>query len=270
MLLYIYRLPIWQTLLFLLLAAVFWVLMGGLLDSALPWGRRIWRSGCGVLAGVWLLAVLQATIFSRSPGAYEVCLAPLEQLRQALRGGNRELLRSAWMNVLLFIPGGLSLAELLPVRWSAKRRFQLALGGLVLFSVGIEAVQWHWRLGQAETDDCLANALGAVLGLLLFRLRLFAAAWIRNRKNRPPEAGRQNTLHEEVITLAEKHYDFFKISSASSSPVIRTPIRSPSAVCFVTVPFTLWGTAAAAIFATQKTESRTVPFASGLTSGKTT
>ena len=76
MLLYIYRLPIWQTLLFLLLAAVFWVLMGGLLDSALPWGRRIWRSGCGVLAGVWLLAVLQATIFSRSPGAYEVCLAP--------------------------------------------------------------------------------------------------------------------------------------------------------------------------------------------------
>ena len=34
---------------------------------------------------------------------------------------------------------------------------------------------------------------------------------------------------------------FFKISSASSSPVIRTPIRSPSAVCFVTVPFTLWG-----------------------------
>ena len=182
MLLYIYRLPIWQTLLFLLLAAVFWVLMGGLLDSALPWGRRIWRSGCGVLAGVWLLAVLQATIFSRSPGAYEVCLAPLEQLRQALRGGNRELLRSAWMNVLLFIPGGLSLAELLPVRWSAKRRFQLALGGLVLFSVGIEAVQWHWRLGQAETDDCLATALGAVLGLLLFRLRLFAAAWIRNRK----------------------------------------------------------------------------------------
>ena len=93
MLLYIYRLPIWQTLLFLLLAAVFWVLMGGLLDSALSWGRRIWRSGCGVLAGVWLLAVLQATIFSRSPGAYEVCLAPLEQLRQALRGGNRELLR---------------------------------------------------------------------------------------------------------------------------------------------------------------------------------
>lgn len=41
MLLYIYRLPIWQTLLFLLLAAVFWVLLGGLLDSALPWGRRI-------------------------------------------------------------------------------------------------------------------------------------------------------------------------------------------------------------------------------------
>lgn len=114
MLLYIYRLPIWQTLLFLAPGRRILGPDGGLLDSALPWGRRIWRSGCGVLAGVWLLAVLQATIFSRSPGAYEVCLAPLEQLRQALRGGNRELLRSAWMNVLLFIPGGLSLAELLP------------------------------------------------------------------------------------------------------------------------------------------------------------
>lgn len=152
-----------------------WTLTGSVLWRRMPWGRRLWRAGCGVLAAVWGGVLLYATLFSRAPGVYEVHPIPLFQLRQALWGGKRELLRSAWMNVLLFIPGGLTLPELLPLGWTPRRRVWLGLLTLGLLSVGIELLQFCWKLGQAETDDCLANTLGAALGLMVFRLRIWTA-----------------------------------------------------------------------------------------------
>ena len=172
----IYCLPIEDTVLIALFVCLAWTLTGGVLWSRAPWGRRLWRAGCGVLAAVWLCVVLYTTLLSRAPGVYEAHLVPLFQLRQALFCGKRELLRSAWMNVLLFIPGGLTVPELLPLGWTPRRRVWLGLLTLGLLSVGIELLQFHWSLGQAETDDCLANTLGATLGLLVFRLRMWTAA----------------------------------------------------------------------------------------------
>lgn len=171
----IYCLPIEDTVLIALFACLVWTLTGSVLWSRVPWGRRLWRVGCGVLATAWLCMLLYATLFSRAPGVYEAHPIPLFQLRQALWGGKRELLRSAWMNVLLFIPGGLTLPELLPLGWTPRRRVWLGLLMLGLLSIGIELLQLHWSLGQAETDDCLANTFGAALGLVVFRLRIWTA-----------------------------------------------------------------------------------------------
>ena len=87
-------------------------------------------------------------------------------LLSVLRGGNPEILRSAWMNGLLFVPLGMLLPELFPREWPLSRRLLVTGLASLVFSTGIELMQWCWTLGTAETDDVLANTLGAVIGVL--------------------------------------------------------------------------------------------------------
>ena len=75
----IYCLPIEDTVLIALFVCLAWTLTGGVLWSRAPWGRRLWRAGCGVLAAVWLCVVLYTTLLSRAPGVYEAHLVPLFQ-----------------------------------------------------------------------------------------------------------------------------------------------------------------------------------------------
>ena len=51
----------------------------------------------------------------------------------------------------------------------------------LLLSAGVELAQWRWQLGQAETDDCLANVLGGLLGSGIFALRCRASARLLRR-----------------------------------------------------------------------------------------
>ena len=81
-----------------------------------------------------------------------------------LGGGERELLRSAFMNVLLFYPGALLLRSILP-----RGTGLLVVLGLFAATVVIEVCQFALQLGYAETDDVLHNTLGAVLGVLACR-----------------------------------------------------------------------------------------------------
>lgn len=81
-------------------------------------------------------------------------------------GENPEKIRTLLMNGLLFEPLGLVLPELLPGSWSRGRRFFLVLLAACLLSLCLEAAQYHWGLGRAETDDVLLNTLGAALGSL--------------------------------------------------------------------------------------------------------
>ena len=90
---------------------------------------------------------------------------PLHQLWEYFHGGDRELLRTLWMNILLFVPGGLLLSALWPDSWHKKAVLTIVL--LSALSVGIERTQFHYALGLAETDDVLCNTLGAALGGLM-------------------------------------------------------------------------------------------------------
>lgn len=153
------------TILFLLLSAVVWFW----LTSAL---KRYTQKAVlsSILLSIWLLSVLYLTIFSRTPGDYGVNPMPLNQLLTVIRGGNRELLRTFWMNVLLFAPLGFFLPSLLPPRLSCKARTALTAASACLLSLGIELSQWYFRLGEAETDDVIANTLGALLACALIYL----------------------------------------------------------------------------------------------------
>ena len=109
-----------------------------------------------------VIAILYATILTRTPEIPEVILTPLATFIAARQ--QPELYREMLMNVFLFFPLGLTLSNALPRKW--HRWGKIALTTLVgcALSAGIEYAQYRCALGLAETDDVICNTLGAFLG----------------------------------------------------------------------------------------------------------
>lgn len=109
-----------------------------------------------------VIAILYATILTRTPGNYELILTPFAALSAARQ--QPELYRAMLMNVFLFFPLGLTLSNALPRKWHRWGRIAFTtLIGCIL-SAGIEYAQYHCALGLAETDDVICNTLGAFIG----------------------------------------------------------------------------------------------------------
>ena len=141
-----------------------WRLLCGAYADAGAGPRRRWMAFRCVLLAAWLAALLYIVVFSRSSGEVQVHLEAFHQLKVYFAGGDRELLRTLGMNVVLFVPGGLLLASVLPGRWRWWARLLLTVAVLLVLSVSIEAVQYWYALGLVETDDVLCNTLGALTG----------------------------------------------------------------------------------------------------------
>lgn len=90
-----------------------------------------------------------------------------------------ELYRSMYMNMLLFLPLGLSLPFALQGKIKHCVLISIAIGFLI--SVGVEAVQYLFCLGRCETDDVIMNTLGVLIGTTSFLLCSLAA---KSRKSR--------------------------------------------------------------------------------------
>ena len=164
----IYTLPIGYTFLGLLLMLAVWTCLQRWYET-LGLG---WKALCKLLVSatllLWTFAILYQTVLSRTSGELIVHRDFFHQLKEYLfNNGDKELLRTLWMNVLLFVPGGLLLEALWPrccPRWVC---IPLSLILLTALSLGIEAVQYRYALGVVEADDVLCNGLGAALGLFI-------------------------------------------------------------------------------------------------------
>ena len=79
---------------------------GAFLLARFLWREKRWFRSV-LLAGLvlWGCAVVCITVFSREPGATLEFGVLFHSYRQVLAAGNPELLRSNFMNVLLFFPG---------------------------------------------------------------------------------------------------------------------------------------------------------------------
>ena len=115
----------------------------------------------------WACVVIYMNVLMRqsSPG-HGVDLIPFHSYYVVIDGGNRELLRSNLMNVLLFVPGGLLGACLMPQRWGKWMSVLVVCVGFAAFSAGIEFVQYQKMLGNCEMDDVIHNTFGAVTGTM--------------------------------------------------------------------------------------------------------
>ena len=127
---------------------------------------RLWRAGITLVLLAWLAVIAAATLADRTPGSIPASpeLLPFHSYRAVMAGENPELLRSNFMNAVLFYPAGLLGCDLLPEGWSRKRRIFVGAGLCVLLSLGIECSQYLFSLGQAEADDVIHNGLGSLLG----------------------------------------------------------------------------------------------------------
>lgn len=163
-----YCLPVSQAFFVLIIFSVLFLLLRKKLGC-----QRFWRLGMIISVIAWLLFIFAATLISRSflenrPAPEWI---PFYSYYMVFSGGNKEILRSNFMNITLFFPAGLLAGELLPEKW---RQFKKALFiGLLfaLLSAGIECCQFFFALGQAQTDDVIHNALGAFLGALVCTFR---------------------------------------------------------------------------------------------------
>lgn len=131
--------------------------------------KRLWRPVIALLFLAWLAVIAVATLTDRTPGIIptEPEVIPFHSYRSVIAGENKEILRSNFMNVVLFYPAGLFACELLPKSWSRAKRVILVAMLFALISAGIEFCQYHFALGQAEVDDVIHNALGALIGALI-------------------------------------------------------------------------------------------------------
>ena len=118
------------------------------------------------------------TVYRASPGHasrslqghFDKSRTPLHSYRKVINGGNPEILRSNFMNVVLFYPIGLLATALLPKRWAEWSRCVLTILLCISLSAGIEYVQYICSLGQCEIDDVIHNTIGALTGSLTMLL----------------------------------------------------------------------------------------------------
>lgn len=159
--LWFYCLPFGEAALLLLLASLlFWFLRKKLGDTA------FWKTGILLLFLVWIAVIFFGTLGQRTEDGSlsPPILMPFASYCAVLNGGSRELLRTNFMNVVLFYPAGLLGCEALPKKWRKGWKGVLITVLLALVSGCIEYTQYQFGLGMAETDDVIHNTLGALLG----------------------------------------------------------------------------------------------------------
>lgn len=130
-------------------------------------GMPRWRWMVAVLLICWIGAAGYATLGIRNDTQIvQVNLELFHSYSEVRNGGNPEIYRSNFMNVVLFYPAGLLAASLLPKKWPGWCRCMLVVLVLATMSVGIEFLQYRYALGRCEIDDVIHNTAGALLGCL--------------------------------------------------------------------------------------------------------
>ena len=130
--------------------------------------RRI-VAGVGALCAVSL--ILMFTLLGRSSGEGQaLSLIPFASFVKALT--QSEFYRTMYMNMLLFLPLGLSLPFVLPDKIKHKALVTILIGAAS--SITIEAIQLIFKIGKCETDDVLMNTLGVIIGITSYLICIIA------------------------------------------------------------------------------------------------
>ena len=80
----------------------------------------------------------------------------------------RSIYRSMQLNIILFMPFGMSLPFILPEKLRFKPLITVCIA--LIISVTIEVCQYIFNIGMSEVDDVIMNTLGTALGTVSYLL----------------------------------------------------------------------------------------------------
>lgn len=141
-----------------------------------------------------LVIILYRTILCRQFNNYQIELRPFYTF--ILAQIQPEMYRSFFMNCLLFVPLGLTMPYVL-LRKPRKRNIFITICFAAALSAGIEFLQYYYHLGRCETDDVIANTLGAAVGTLSYCL------YMKIHKNREKGSLMKNTIDDNQKFLLQ-------------------------------------------------------------------
>ena len=120
-----------------------------------------------ILFAFSIFSLIYMTILKREGGNFQIELRPFYTFVMAQ--SQVEYYRTFFMNALLFIPLGISLPYVLSKK-PYKRNVFITIIFASVISALIEFLQYYYHLGRCETDDVIANTLGAAVGTLSYML----------------------------------------------------------------------------------------------------
>ena len=135
--------PLWLVILPVFLIVCVWFLIKSVLRE------NVLRILCKVVFSVYMVVLLLLTVFLRDKNeTTSVCVIPFFIFTLAEKGNT--VYRSVLLNVLMFIPFGLLLPDIVK-----KERFRYFIIVFIAFltSVGIETMQYVFQVGRTEIDD---------------------------------------------------------------------------------------------------------------------
>lgn len=156
-----YCLDLWDIVLIMLGASALYLVLRRFFAKHLWWRQVVRAAFVG-----WCVVIAAATIVSRESHNLAPSLWPFASYREMMAGGNIEIFRSNFMNVVLFYPAGLLLCDGITKRLNRLSRFLITVATGAVCSAIIESVQYFFLLGKTEADDVIHNTLGITLGAL--------------------------------------------------------------------------------------------------------
>ena len=137
---YVYRIPVPAVLPLIVVIVLIWGFAMRFLLRKYPKTVKIINCAAALVA---LGGILYITVFRGSPGKQELILTPFQSFIEAKE--QKEMYRELLMNVLLFVPFGLSLPFALTRAQSGERRGKtryavITVAAAIVLSVTIEAV----------------------------------------------------------------------------------------------------------------------------------
>jgi glycopeptide antibiotics resistance protein len=123
------------------------------------------RSLSKTVLALYLLVLLWLILFKFSFNLSSLLDCPTRNFNLIpFAHASRDNLRETIYNLAVFIPFGLLLGVNLK-----RASFWLRLACVVTFSLAVEAVQFVFAMGAADTTDVITNTFGGFLGLMLYR-----------------------------------------------------------------------------------------------------
>ena len=157
-----YCLPLSQVLCIMVCLLIIWTTFTCFLKRKMYSGWNIFNI---ILCAFSFLLIIKMTLWGRSAGTRELELRPFYTFTTI--SYNDEAIRTLLMNVILFVPYGLTIPYVTEMIIKEKEyRWILCILSGFLISVAIEIIQYCFSLGRAETDDVICNTLGCALGVM--------------------------------------------------------------------------------------------------------